>query len=307
VNLTVKGEAQIISPTSTHAFHSDLNNVALFPPPKAFTKIQNLLRVTEMEPLNSPRYTSWDGLEEDELSDIKSAIRDITNVKSDIRQKEALKRSSHKEEKKLQYEISKLLTITRAWARRPRPTSNQQHCLDDQDRAKYRKLYALIQEGLQNSIRATSEDFITQLRGLCHVREEIGATDHCELEEADFGGGENNALMGIEAVIMTDEEKILEAGVFYRERSSIASELTSHTANRIVISPAPSFSDIKALEEVKPTSEEMLEFPIDQETKDGLEWKSDDEDDDVEEKEDEEMDEEEGEDDKMDYLESSGW
>jgi hypothetical protein len=117
----------------------------------------------------------------------------------------------------LEDEVSKLLTITREWARRPAPTTNQQPSLNDHDRAKFRKLYVLIQEGLQNPIRALDKDFVKQLRDLCQVREEIGATDACEAEEAAVESGEHRDLMDIEAAVMTDREKILEAGMFYRE------------------------------------------------------------------------------------------
>ncbi|KAL3423954.1 hypothetical protein PVAG01_05701 [Phlyctema vagabunda] len=114
-------------------------------------------------PIRTP-FPSWDGLEEDELADIKSTLREITNGKADIEKKQKMKEGYKSQEKKLQEEVAKLLSITREWAKRCRPTKHQKASVSDQDRVRYRKLYALVQEGLQNPARALDEEFISQLR-----------------------------------------------------------------------------------------------------------------------------------------------
>lgn len=95
-----------------------------------------------MEPPIRTPFTLWEGLEDKELGDIKSAVCDIQNAKADIEKKQGLKRSSKSQEKKLEDEIVKLISLTREWARRPKPTTNQQASLkfNDQDRIKLRKL-----------------------------------------------------------------------------------------------------------------------------------------------------------------------
>jgi hypothetical protein len=79
-----------------------------------------------MEPPIRAPFASWDGLENEELADIRSAIRDIENAKADISKKQSLKRSSKSQEKKLREEMVKLIAITREWARRPKPISSLQ-------------------------------------------------------------------------------------------------------------------------------------------------------------------------------------
>jgi hypothetical protein len=61
-------------------------------------------------------FTSWEGLEEDKLSDIKSCIRDIKNLKANIAKKKSTKRSckqQEKQESKIEEELSKLKNVVR--------------------------------------------------------------------------------------------------------------------------------------------------------------------------------------------------
>jgi len=173
---------------------------------------QKLPSSSEMEaPICTP-FSSWDGLEEEELADIKSAIRDIENVKSDIATKQKMKKSTKVQEKKLHEEVLKLLTVSRDWSRRPRPTTHQQGSLvlSDQDRTRYRKIYALVQEALKNPNFAFGPDFVPQVRALCRVGEEIGATDAYEIEEPeepayDDGSSEDGS-------VQDEEKRIRERG-----------------------------------------------------------------------------------------------
>ena len=222
--------------------------------------------MSEMEaPIRTP-FPSWDGLEEDELADIKSSIRDIENVKVDITKKQEMKKSSQSQEKKLQDEVSRLLSITREWARRPRPTTDQQASLSDQDRVKYRKLYVLIQEGLQNPVKALDEDFVNQLRDLCQVTEEIGATDAYEIEEAAYDSSEDGEPIDVR----NERERIREEGVFSEECLSLVMKLISSIASRIEFSPPPFFHEVEDFEE-EPVKAKMQELFISNESKAVLE------------------------------------
>ena len=174
-----------------------------------------------MEPPVRTPFTSWDGLEDKELGDIKMAIRDIQNAKVDITNKQSLKGSFKDQEKKLKEETSKLIGITREWARRPNPTANQQTSLDDPDRSRLRKIYILIQEGLENPIRALDVDFVKRLRDLCRRTEEIKGTGPNQVKEAISAGREDGDSLSGSTIIMTDKEKMDEEGVFYEQRLSL--------------------------------------------------------------------------------------
>jgi hypothetical protein len=158
-----------------------------------------------MKSLIPTLFTSWDGLEQEEWIDIKQAIRDITNAKTDIAEKQSIKGSFKHEEKKLKDESAKLLAITRQWVRRPKPTISQQSSLNDlndlndQDRVKLRKLYVLIQEGLQNPIRTLHANFDKQLLELCQIKQEIRSSDAYKVKGKPLKSGEHRDLMDIEA------------------------------------------------------------------------------------------------------------
>jgi hypothetical protein len=189
-------------------------------------------------PIRTP-FTSWDGLEDEELGDIKSAIRDIENAKDDIAKKKDLRRPSKGQEKKLKEATVNLISVTREWARRPRPTMNQQNSikLNNQERIKLRKLYVLIQDGLQNPVKALDTDFIERLQELCQLTKEIGATGPDEVEEALSESGDSGDHMDVEAGVMSDREILEQEGVFCESACPCSIDTDQHHSKQDCLLP----------------------------------------------------------------------
>lgn len=209
------------------------------------------------------QFTSWDGLEEDEISNLKGLIQSLTDLKAKQARGKTINRAN---EKKIQDETSKLTTITRSWARRPLPTTTKDKAsLGDADRVKLRKVYKIVQEGLQDPTAASNPSFVVRLRNSCKLAGRIGPTDSDPTQP-------DGIPEDFKDIVMKDREDILEEGVFNNRLLSLASGLIGATAGRIAFSPAPSFEDIKEELDDVPVRECKVPFFVDEDIRSQYPW-----------------------------------
>lgn len=158
-----------------------------------------------MEEQSRALFKSWDGLEEDEISTLRGLTQSLVDLKIKQSRGKTINRAT---EKRIQEETYKLTNITRSWARRPLPITTHNAPLSDADRMKLRKVYAIVQEGLQDPNAASNPSFVARLRRSCELADKIGPTES--------NPPQDGIVKCVKDVIVKDREDILEEGVFYK-------------------------------------------------------------------------------------------
>ncbi|TAQ83556.1 hypothetical protein B7494_g8122 [Chlorociboria aeruginascens] len=161
-----------------------------------------------MSELPTRTFFSWDGLEEDDLADITSAVRDLVNTTEDTqKKKKRTPKSIQKDNNKIKEESASLAEAVEAWKSRPKPTT-QRHLtsfIDNTECTRLRTLHNLIKDGLGNPILLTDPEFRSRLQELTCTSTEIGTIDSYEVEEAESEAAEVDYATLIDRQLLSEE------------------------------------------------------------------------------------------------------
>jgi hypothetical protein len=129
----------------------------------------------------APLYTSWEGLEEEELNDMKDLISKLKTAKVQMAAKKPnTKREKLKHEEiknRIETDTTQLRTVVRDWVERPSPTRLDQNLVSHRLRAGIRRLYNQTRIALVNPAKARDEEFLEQLKEQAHEFCKIAGPD----------------------------------------------------------------------------------------------------------------------------------